>query len=104
MATRYTDEFRRDAVRICGYKRLCTTASFIRFGRGSFDFEQVGSEASAGDLISGPHEAIEKENGHLRKEVRLLRENGIKVVRTQKYKATTDSNHTFNIAPNLLGC
>ena len=31
-----------------------------------------------------------------------MRENGIKVVRTQKYKATTDSNHAFNIAPNLL--
>jgi transposase InsO family protein len=33
---------------------------------------------------------------------RLMRENGIKIVRTQKHKATTDSNHTFNIAPNLL--
>jgi putative transposase len=33
---------------------------------------------------------------------RLMRENGIKIVRTQKYKATADSNHTFNIAPNLL--
>ena len=33
---------------------------------------------------------------------RLMRENGIKVIRTQKYKATTDSGHTFNIAPNLL--
>jgi putative transposase len=33
---------------------------------------------------------------------RLMRDNGIKIVRTQKYKATTDSNHTFNIAPNLL--
>jgi putative transposase len=31
-----------------------------------------------------------------------MRENGIKIVRTHKYKATTDSNHTFNIAPNLL--
>jgi transposase InsO family protein len=25
-----------------------------------------------------------------------------KIIRTQKYKAKTDSNHTFNIAPNLL--
>ena len=33
---------------------------------------------------------------------RLMRDNGIKVITTQKYKATTDSNHTFNIAPNLL--
>jgi putative transposase len=33
---------------------------------------------------------------------RLMRENDIKIIRTQKYKATTDSDHTFNIAPNLL--
>ena len=33
---------------------------------------------------------------------RLMGENGIKIIRTQKYKATADSNHTFNIAPNLL--
>jgi len=31
-----------------------------------------------------------------------MRGNGIKTVRTRKYKATTDSNHAFNIAPNLL--
>ncbi len=31
-----------------------------------------------------------------------MRQNGISVVRTRKYKATTDSNHKFNIAPNLL--
>ena len=39
--------------------------------------------------------------GHLRVG-RLMGENGIKIIRAQKYKATTDSNHTFNIAPNLL--
>ena len=33
---------------------------------------------------------------------RLMRENGIKIIRTQKYKVTTDSNHKFNIAPNIL--
>ena len=33
---------------------------------------------------------------------RLMRQNGIAVVRTRKHKATTDSNHKFNIAPNLL--
>ena len=31
-----------------------------------------------------------------------MRENDIKIIKTQKYKATTDSNHTFNIEPNLL--
>jgi len=31
-----------------------------------------------------------------------MRDNGIVVERTRKFKATTDSDHTFNIAPNLL--
>lgn len=39
--------------------------------------------------------------GH-RRVGRLMKENGICVVRTRKYKATTDSNHRFNISPNLL--
>jgi transposase InsO family protein len=39
--------------------------------------------------------------GH-RRVGRLMRQNGISVVRTRKHKATTDSNHKFNIAPNLL--
>jgi putative transposase len=39
--------------------------------------------------------------GH-RRVGRLMRENGIVVERTRKFKATTDSDHTFNIAPNLV--
>ena len=39
--------------------------------------------------------------GH-RRVGRLMRANDIKIIRIQKYKATTDSNYTFNIAPNLL--
>jgi len=34
---------------------------------------------------------------------RLMCENGIKVIRSQKYKGKTDCNHTVNIVPNLLG-
>ena len=41
-------------------------------------------------------------NVGLRSVGRLMRQNGISVVRTRKHKATTDSNHKFNIAPNLL--
>ena len=33
---------------------------------------------------------------------RLMRDSGIKIIRTQKYKATTDSSHAFNTAPNLF--
>lgn len=39
--------------------------------------------------------------GH-RRVGRLMRVNGIRVVRTRKYRVTTDSNHRFNIAPNWL--
>ena len=39
--------------------------------------------------------------GH-RRVGRIMRQNAISVVRTHKYKVTTDSNHKFNIAPNLL--
>jgi len=33
---------------------------------------------------------------------RLMRQNGIQVVRSRKFKRTTDSDHAFNVAPNLL--
>ncbi len=33
---------------------------------------------------------------------RLMRENDIGIVRTHKFKRTTNSNHNHNIAPNLL--
>ena len=39
--------------------------------------------------------------GH-RRVGRLMRQNGISVVWTRKHKVTTDSDHKFNIAPNLL--
>ena len=39
--------------------------------------------------------------GH-RRVGRLMRLNDISVVRTRKHKVTTDSNHKFNIARNLL--
>ncbi len=39
--------------------------------------------------------------GH-RRVGRLMRENDLSAVRTRKYKATTDSNHGFTVAPNLL--
>ena len=39
--------------------------------------------------------------GH-RRVGRLMRQNGISVIRTRKHKVTTDSNHKFNITSNLL--
>ncbi|WP_347828747.1 IS3 family transposase [uncultured Planktomarina sp.] len=208
MATRYTDEFRRDAVRIAISSGLTRPQVSSDLGVGLSTLNKWVQKHQHDDLMSGPHEDVEKENTRLRKEVRLLREerevfkkghhllcrpkpmrfafidtwkeewsveflcrimqvtsrgfrawrkrpmsqrqrddmvllahireqhrlslesygrprmteelqelglkvghrrvgrlmgeNGIKIIRTQKYKATTDSNHTFNIAPNLL--
>ena len=31
-----------------------------------------------------------------------MRQNGIRIVRSRKFKRTTDSDHAFNIAPKLL--
>lgn len=39
--------------------------------------------------------------GH-RRVGRLMHQNNISVIRTRKHKVTTDSNHKFHIAPNLL--
>ena len=39
--------------------------------------------------------------GH-RRVGRLMRQNGISVIRTRKHKVTIDSNHKSNIAPNFL--
>lgn len=39
--------------------------------------------------------------GH-RRVGRRMRENGIRVERSKKYKVTTDSNHAFNIAPKAF--
>jgi transposase InsO family protein len=39
--------------------------------------------------------------GH-RRVGRLMRQNAICVIRNHKFEATTDSDHTFKIAPNLL--
>ena len=33
--------------------------------------------------------------------VGLMRQNGIQVIRSRKFKRIADSDHSFNIAPNL---
>ncbi|WP_370736553.1 IS3 family transposase [Tropicibacter naphthalenivorans] len=37
-----------------------------------------------------------------RRVARIMRDNGIQVLRSRKFKRTTDSDHSFNIAPNRL--
>lgn len=50
------------------------------------------------------HKALEKQNEKVgrKRVIRLMQENNIVGKAKRKFKATTDSNHDFRIAPNLL--
>jgi transposase len=74
MATRYTDEFRRDAVRISVTSGLTRPQLSSDLGVGLLTLNKWVQKHLHDDLMSGPHEDVEKENERLRKEVRLLRE------------------------------
>jgi transposase len=74
MATRYTDEFRRDAVRIAISSGLTRPRVSSDLGVGLSTLNKWVQKHQHDDLMSGPHEDVEKENTRLRKEVRLLRE------------------------------
>ena len=74
MATRYTDEFPRDAVRMATTSGLTRPQLSSDLGVGPSTLNKWVQKHQHDDLTSGPHEDVEKENTRLRKEVRLLRE------------------------------
>jgi transposase len=74
MAKRYTDEFRRDAVRMATTSGLTRPQLSSDLGVGLSTLNKWVQQHQHDDLMSGPHEDVEKENTRLRKEVRLLRE------------------------------
>ena len=74
MATRYTDEFWRDAVRIATISGLTRPQVSSDLGVGLPTFNKWVQKHQHDDLMSGPYEDVERENERLRKEVRLLRE------------------------------
>lgn len=74
MAIRYTDEFRRDAVRIATTSGLTRPQAASDLGVGLSTLNKWVQRHQHADLMSGPHQDVEKENARLRKEVRLLRE------------------------------
>ena len=74
MAKRYTDEFRRDAVRMAATSGLTRPQLSSDLGVGLSTLNKWVQRHQHDDLMSGPHEDVEKENTRLRKEVRLLRE------------------------------
>jgi transposase len=70
----YTDEFRRDAVRIAISSGLTRPQVSSDFGVGLSTMNKWVQKHQHDDLMSGPHEDVEKDNTRLRKKVRLLRE------------------------------
>jgi len=74
MTIRYTEEFRRDAVSIATTSGLTRPQIASDLGVGLSTLNKWVQKHQHDDLMSGPHEDVEKENARLRKEVRLLRE------------------------------
>ena len=68
MAKRYTDEFRRDAVRIAISSGLTRPQISSDLGVGLSTLNKWVQKHQHDDLMSGPHEDVEKENERLRKE------------------------------------
>ncbi|MDO6728370.1 transposase [Cognatishimia sp. 1_MG-2023] len=74
MAPKYSDKFRRDAVRIETSRGLTLRQITSELGVGVSTRIKWAQQHQNDDLMSGPHEDVEKENARLRKENRLLRE------------------------------
>ena len=74
MAKRYTDEFRRDAVRMARTIGLTRPQLSSALGVGLSTLNKSVQQHPHDDLMSGAQEDVEKENTRLRKDVRLLRE------------------------------
>jgi transposase len=74
MTPKYTDEFRRDAVRMAMTSGLTRPQLAADLGVGVSTLNKWVQKHRRDELMSGPHEDVEKENERLRKEVHLLRE------------------------------
>ena len=74
MAKRYTDGFRRDAVRIATTSGLTRPQLSLDLGVGLSTLNKWVQQHQHDDLMSGSDEDVEKENTRLRKKVRLLQE------------------------------
>ena len=76
MAKRYTDAFRRDAVCIAISSSLTRPQLSSDLGVGLSTLNKWVQQHQHDDLVSGLHEDVDKDNTRLRKEIRLLREEG----------------------------
>ena len=73
MAKRYTDEFRRDAVRMATTSGLTGPQLSSDLGVGLSTLNKWVQQHQHDDLMSGSHEGFEKENKRSRKGIWLLR-------------------------------
>ncbi len=96
MGLKRTDEFRDDTVRIALTSELTRKQVASDLGVDLSTLDKWILVHRDKDVVSDNDFDLARENEQLR------RENGIRVERLKKHKLTTDSNHAFNIAPNLL--
>ncbi len=106
IGTGRTDEFRKQAVRIALTSGLSRHKVADDLGGGFSTLNKWFSAHRGTDVVSAEDRDLARENERLRRAVRILKEemrkNGIVVKRIHKFKAKTDSDHIFNISPNLL--
>ncbi len=74
MASRRSEEFRREAVRLALTSGLTRTQIAADLGVGLSTLNKWVQKHQHDDLMSGPHDDLEKENARLRKENRILKE------------------------------
>jgi len=74
MASRRSEEFRHEAVRLALTSGLTRTQIAADLGVGLSTLSKWVQKHRHDDLMSGPHDDLEKENARLRKENRILKE------------------------------
>ena len=74
MASRRSEEFRHEAVRLALTSGLTRTQIAADLGVGLSTLNKWVQKHQHDDLMSGPHDDLEKENARLRKENRILTE------------------------------
>jgi transposase len=74
MASRRGEEFRREAVRLALSSGLTRPQVAADLGIGLSMLNKWVQKHRHDDLMSGPHDDLEKENARLRKENRILKE------------------------------
>ena len=74
MASRRSEEFRHEAVRLALTSGLTRTQIAADLGVGLSTVNKWVQKHQHDDLMSGPHDDLEKENARLRKENRILKE------------------------------